>query len=117
MVQTNLPQQTSRTLPHTPVTVSEIKFTDVHRVHLKDLFLKQVGRFVGVEFTKKDGTVRQLNGRLGVVKHLKGGTNTVESTTTPYLVVYDVKTPGYRAVNLATVSAVRALNTRYTVLG
>lgn len=41
MVQTNLPQQPSRTLPHTPVTVSEIKFTDVHRVHLKDLFLKQ----------------------------------------------------------------------------
>ena len=117
MVQPNLTQQPSRALPYTPVTVSEIKFTDVHRVHIKDLFLKQVGRFVGVEFTKKDGTVRQLNGRLGVVKHLKGGTNTVESTTTPYLVVYDVKTPGYRAVNLATVGSVRALNTRYTVIG
>lgn len=116
MVQTNLPQL-AHALQPTPVTVPAIKFADVHRVHLKDLFLKQVGRFVGVEFTKKDGTVRQLNGRLGVVKHLKGGTNTVEGETTPYLVVYDVKTPGYRAVNLATVGSVRALNTRYTVIG
>lgn len=116
MVQTNLPQP-AQALQPTPVAVPAIKFADVHRVHLEDLFLKQMGRFVGVDFIKKDGTVRQLNGRLGVVKHLKGGTNTVESAATPYLVIYDVKTPGYRAVNLATVGRVRALNTRYTVLG
>lgn len=90
---------------------------DVHRTNLKDLFRKQVGKFVGVEFTKKNGTCRRLNGRLGVVKHLKGGSCSVEGEALPYLVIYDVRTPGYRAVNLATVSEVRALNTRYTVIG
>ena len=97
--------------------VLEAKFADVHRINLKDLLHKQVGRFVGVDFIKKDGSARKLNGRLGVVKHLKGGDNMTESESRPYLVIYDVKTPGYRAVNLATVSAVRALNTRYTVIG
>lgn len=54
--------------------VPEVKFADVHRINLKDLLHKQVGRFVGVDFIKKDGSARKLNGRLGVVvKHLKGG--------------------------------------------
>lgn len=90
---------------------------DLHRVNLEQFLRKQVGRFVGLDFVKVDGTGRSLNGRLGVTKHLKGGTNTVQANDRPYLVVYDVKTPGYRAVNLATVSMVRAQNTRYHVIG
>lgn len=89
----------------------------LHRVNLQDFLFKQVGKFVGLDFTKIDGSDRTLNGRLGVRKHLKGGTNTVVADDRPYLVVYDVNGKGYRAVNLATVMEVRAQHTRYTIIG
>jgi hypothetical protein len=89
----------------------------VHRVNLKELFVAQDGRFVVVDFVKQDGCCRSLNGRLGVRKHLKGGVNTVEGEDKPYITVFDVKTPGYRAVNLATVSRMRAENRVYNVVG
>lgn len=90
---------------------------DLRRVHLQDFLVKQAGRFVGLDFVKVDGSDRSLSGRLGVRKHLKGGTSTVSGSDRPYLVVYDVKAKGYRAVNLETVSVVRAQNTVYTILG
>jgi hypothetical protein len=44
---------------------------------LDELILQSAGRFVTVVFEKKDGTLRTLTGRLGVTKHLKGGTSTL----------------------------------------
>lgn len=104
------------TQTHTPaqIVVSE---QSLHRVNLHDLLLKQDGKFVGVEFTKQDGSQRKLNGRLGVRKHLSGGQNNVEAQDRPYVVVYDVQCGGYRAVNLATVSKVRAGNAAFNVVG
>jgi len=100
-----------------PKAKIEVTDADLHRVHLQDFLFKQVGRFVGLDFIKVEGQARSLNGRLGVRKHLKGGVSTHASDARPYLVVYDVKTRGYRAVNLATVSAVRAQHTRYSIIG
>lgn len=90
---------------------------EIHRVKLGDFLRGQKGKFVGLDFIKENGSVRPLNGRLGVVRHLKGGRGTHGGTTKPHLVVYDVKTPGYRAVNLATVSQVRANSKCWTVIG
>jgi len=94
-----------------------IKEDVVRRVNLRDFMFKQVGKFVTIDFVKNDGTDRMLNGRLGVRKHLKGGDSTLAGADKPYLVVYDMKAKGYRAVNLETVKEVRAQRTRYTVIG
>jgi len=73
------------------------------------MFIDQVlratqGKFFTVAFTKKDGSVRVMNCRLGVTKHLKGGTNNLNPHQ--YLTVYDMQAEGYRAVNLSTIISV-----------
>lgn len=59
--------------------------------------LNSNGRIFTVTFLKKDGTVRVLNGRLGVEKHLKGGQCTLDKDK--FIIVYDLKAEGYRAVD------------------
>lgn len=88
----------------------------VHRLNLKDFLVKQEGSFVSVVYIKKDGSPRTLVGRLGVRRHLKGGTNRTATMDRPYLVMYDVQNAGYRTVNLETVSAVSAQHKRYVVI-
>lgn len=55
------------------------------------------GRFFTVCFTKKDGSERVLNGRLGVTYALKGGECTLDRSK--FLIVYDMAKKTYRAVN------------------
>lgn len=59
--------------------------------------LKSEGKFINVTFVKNDGTIRKLNGRLGVKKHLKGGVSTLNPVE--YITIYDVVNKGYRAIN------------------
>lgn len=59
--------------------------------------LNSNGKIFTVTFLKKDGTVRILNGRLGVTKHLKGGECTLDKDR--FIIVYDLKSEGYRAVD------------------
>jgi len=69
--------------------------------------LNSKGKFFTVTFTKKDGTTRVMNCRLGVTKYLKGG----ESTLNPndYITVYDLQSKGYRAINRKTIIDVKGL--------
>lgn len=78
------------------------------RVNLKTFLEAQDGKFVGIDYIKKDGSDRSLNGRLGVTKFLKGGDNNTEALDRSYLTVYDMKARGYRTVDLASASHVRA---------
>ena len=71
---------------------------------LDKLILESKGRFVSVTFKKKDNTLRTLNGRLGVSKHLRGGVSTLNPET--YITLYDMAAKGYRAVNRATIQSV-----------
>ena len=66
----------------------------MNRKIVRDLI--DTGRFVTVEFYKADGTLRKLNGRTGVTKHLRGGTKTVNDKQ--YLTIYDIVAEGYRNV-------------------
>jgi len=59
------------------------------------------GKFVTVTFVKKDGTVRKMNCRTGVTKHLKGGESTLDAEQ--YVTVYDVAKAAYRAINRDTI--------------
>lgn len=59
--------------------------------------LSSNGKIFSVEFIKKDGSRRLMNCRLGVTKHLRGGECTLDKEK--FLVVYDLQSEGYRAIN------------------
>ena len=71
---------------------------------LDQLLLNSGGKFITVTFTKKDGSLRTLTGRLGVTKHLKGGVSTLNPDL--YVTIYDMQNSGYRAVNRSTIKSV-----------
>jgi hypothetical protein len=72
---------------------------------LADMVTKSNGRFVTVTFYKKDGTLRIMNCRLGVTKHLKGGECTLDREK--FLIVYDMIKKGYRAIDKSTIVSVK----------
>ena len=59
--------------------------------------LNSNGKIFTVTFLKRDGSIRVLNGRLGVTKHLKGGQCTLDKDK--FIIVYDLKSEGYRAID------------------
>ena len=62
------------------------------------------GRFLTVTFIKKDGTVRKINGRLGVKKYLAGGACNLNLNK--FIIIYDLQAKGYRAINKASILSV-----------
>jgi len=72
------------------------------------------GGFFTATFIKKDGTVRTMNGRLGVAKDLKGVGSTVARPDTPYITVYESKGQ-YRVLNLNTLTEIHANHEIYKV--
>ena len=59
------------------------------------------GRFFGCKFIKKDGTVRTMNARRGVKKHLKPGGKPRNYSPAQHhnLIVWDRNAKGYRTIN------------------
>lgn len=55
------------------------------------------GRCFTVHFTKKDGTLRKMNARLGVTRYLKN-TGTRISTNPNNIVVFDMQIQEYRTI-------------------
>ena len=70
---------------------------------LRKMIESSGGKFINVEFVKKDGTHRKLNARMGVVKHLRGGQSTTAHKSN-LITVFDVQKNAYRSVNLDTVT-------------
>jgi hypothetical protein len=62
------------------------------------------GKFFTVEFVKKDGSIRKMNARLGVKKHLRGGECTLDREK--FLIVFDMQSNGYRAINRESILSV-----------
>lgn len=71
---------------------------------ITDFVAQSNGKFVTVEFIKKDGSIRKLNGRTGVTKHLKGGVSTINHDK--FMVIYDTVAKGYRCINKSTILSV-----------
>lgn len=59
------------------------------------------GKIFSISFTKADGSVRRMQARLGVNKHLRGGKDSTAHLK-QYLNVFDMQKQGYRKVNLDT---------------
>lgn len=75
----------------------------------KEKIIELVGnKFFTISFIKKDGTLRKMNARLGVTKHLKGGKKSYNPDDFNYLTVFDIGKKQYRTVNLNTVKEVKA---------
>lgn len=75
------------------------------------LLASSKGTMVGLTFRKKDGTVRRLNGRLGVSRYCRGRSDS--NDTAKLVTLYDVKNEGYRMVSLASLTEVRMRGTFY----
>lgn len=72
----------------------------------KDLVKKLVGNtFFSVVFTKKDGSERKMLCRLGVKKHLRGGSASHDMKH--LLIVFDVEKKQYRTINLLTLTSLK----------
>jgi hypothetical protein len=69
--------------------------------------LNSNGKIFSVEFVKKDGTKRLMNCRLGVTKHLKGGSSTLDPNK--FITVYDLQSEGYRAINKESIINVKGV--------
>lgn len=69
----------------------------------KELIQETNGKIFKVIFTKKDNTERELIGRLGVKKFLKGGKLKHDPSQLNHIVVFDIQKMDYRTVNLNTV--------------
>lgn len=79
---------------------------------MKQFTVKQLKQLVGtkiftVEFIKKDGSLRVMNCRLGVTKHLQGGELKHNPSDLNHLIVYDMQSQGYRTINVNTLKSIR----------
>lgn len=74
------------------------------------------GRMVTVVFEKADGTLRTMNGRTGVKKHLKGGTKTYtgQDTSTDITIGLFETNVGYRCFKASKVLSVTTDKTTTT---
>jgi cytochrome c len=75
-------------------------------------FKRLVGnKIFSVIFTKKDGSERKMLCRLGVKKHLKGGTKKYDAESLNMVTVYSLDSKGYRTINLNTLKQIKAKKT------
>jgi len=74
---------------------------------LASLLVNSQGRFVGVTFEKKDGTIARRVVRMGVKKYLKSDPNGGQSQNKEYVTVFDVSRRGYRSVHPARIQSLR----------
>jgi hypothetical protein len=95
----------------TPETPSGV----ISKEDAKQMIKATKGKFFTVTFTKKDGTTRVMNARLGVKAYLKGGELGYNPDEKGLIPVYDVKTGGYRMVNVNTISKLKIGNNEYQV--
>jgi hypothetical protein len=72
-----------------------------------DRILNSNGKIMTVKFVKKDGSLRVMNCRLGVTKHLKGGCSTLNPDK--FITVYDLKSEGYRAIDKESILDVKGV--------
>jgi hypothetical protein len=64
-------------------------------------------KIFSVDFIKKDGSLRKMVARLGVRKHLKGGTLKYNAEEKSLLPVFDMEKQSYRMINILTIQEIR----------
>ena len=80
------------------------------------LILDTNGSIFTVIFTKKDGTERKMNCRLGVTKHVKGIGLNYTPADYDLITVFDMQVKNYRMISLNTIKALQ-INKQFYVVG
>lgn len=70
------------------------------------------GRIFSITFVKRDGSIRNMNCRLGVTRYLKGTGSTVR---TGVVTVYDLQKKQYRSVRPETVLRIKVRGSNFVV--
>lgn len=74
------------------------------------------GKIFTVSFVKKDGTLRKMNCRLGVTKHLKGGELAFDPKEYDLIPVFDLQKNAYRMINVETLVEVSVNGESFEVI-
>lgn len=77
--------------------------------------LTNKGQIFSVKFVKKDGTLREMVCRLGVKKHLKGGTLNYDAKSRGLLPVFDMQKQAYRMINTKTLISAKINGVNYDI--
>ena len=101
--------------PEEEISSAETPQGSISRPEAKQMIKDTKGKFFTVTFTKKDGTTRVMNARLGVKAYLKGGELPYDSEAKGLIPVYDVKTKDYRMVNINSITYLKIGNNTYEV--
>ena len=79
------------------------------------LIKNQNNSIFGVQFQKKDGSIRDMVARLNVKSHLKGGSLAYDPKTMGYIVAFDMQKKQYRTINTNTLISLKANGNTYLV--
>ena len=88
---------------------------ELSRFKASEVMTSSKGQIFSCEFIKKDGSLRKMIARLGVIKDLKGGNNGA-SYKNGLVTVYDMVKGGYRMINLQTITALRVSGVNYQII-
>jgi len=105
----------SEVIPDDEASTPDTPAGPISKAEAKQMIKDTKGKFFTVTFTKKDGTTRVMNARLGVKAYLKGGELPYDPDAKGLIPVYDVKTRDYRMVNLNTITNLKIGNNQYQV--
>lgn len=109
----NINQQPPQETP--PAETPEQPSGPITKDEAKQLIKDTRGKFFTVTFTKKDGSKRVMNARLGVKAYLKGGDLPYNPEDKGLIPVFDVQKKEYRMVNINTISHLKIGNNDYDV--
>jgi hypothetical protein len=113
------PEETPKQAPEQAPT-PETPSGTISRDEAKKLIQATKGKFLTVTFTKKDGTTRVMNCRLGVKAYLKGGTLPYNPNEFNLIPVWDPQAHrttgnGYRMISANTITALKIGANEYKV--
>jgi len=84
----------------------------------RENLVKTIGenQFCSITFTKKNGEVRRLVGRLGVKRHLKGKGKNYSDEDKGLVTVFDTQKGEYRSIRANSILSVKAHGKEYRPL-
>tara|TARA_Y100000310_G_scaffold305677_1_gene346094 strand:+ start:179 stop:469 length:291 start_codon:yes stop_codon:yes gene_type:complete len=91
----------------------------ITREEAKEIIKGSGGQFISVTFLKKDGEVRNMNGRLGVYKSKNAPLKNIGLAYNPndygLVSIFDVQKKAYRMINLNTLSKLKMKGETYQI--
>ena len=87
----------------------------IKRSQVINIIKENENKIFSVIFIKKDGTMRKMNCKRKVKKHLKGGKLAFNPIVKGLLSVYDMVNKGYRFINLNTLISIKIENKEYKI--